>query len=296
MSTYAHLPISGLLPQSATSALYIPTANKSTHTCIPSTSIPSASSGYWLSDIKEVQVPPPEDDSLDTLNDTLNDSNNVLRTPAKERQTHENNVPSSAFLFWLDEQTLTSTPRTLLFKAVAFESTPKHDRQYRQSSPRSLFPSEESILPVEIEDETDLDTLSLVVNDSLPRHGLRQEVHKSLPPILDTTVTTLPLPKRHLPRLRRSNGSDNLRFLYRSETTPELITPARLEGPSVTAMSFEEQLTKAILAEMDRFPNRFSAPRSGPKSRASHVYFGRSALSILGNAMRDVGSLMTRVP
>ncbi|KAI0088257.1 hypothetical protein BDY19DRAFT_949950 [Irpex rosettiformis] len=285
MSTYAPYPISGFLPQP-----YISTLARSTGFC-PSISVSSALTTASYSPIRKRQWIPAitvEDTSLDvTLDDSIILSNSLQNTPAKKPNVRSTSLSGSPILSWLDEQTLTNTPRTLLPKEKVFSSTPKDYHALRGSIPSPVTPflPDENAPPIilleDSRDEGDIFTPSSSEAKSTKLHELIKESSS----YCIQTVRSTP---RRVPKLRRSNGNDDLRTLYHHE------------GPRTSSdfqeLSFEEQLTLAILAEMDRSPNRFLAHRREPADKTK-LELGRSTslLSTLGKLLRTVRTPAPRI-
>ena len=91
------------------------------------------------------------------------------------------------------------------------------------------------------------------------------------------------------PKLRRSNGEEDLRTLYLCSATSAPL-------PEPVQLSFEEQLTLAILAEMQRAPHRFGMrPPPGRPARLSQLLPIKTALSNFGTLLRSLGPPVARV-
>ena len=283
MSTYAPFyPISGFLPQP-----YISTLTHSTGFG-PSISASSVSTGRYSTLGKKTRIPTivVEDTSLDmTLDDTINLSSSLLKTPAKQLGVR-NSLSGSPDVSWLDEKTLTNTPSTALSKEKLLSSTPKRDLPGRKSStPTFVLPDENVPSEIPVKNGRLGGTVSAIPSSNEECTAL-QEI-----PCADATVPSTSTPSRRVPKLRRSNGKDDLRTLYHRAAFPRVSPPS-----DVHDLSFEEQLTLAILAEMDRNPNRFLAHQREPVSKA-RLDSGRSAsiLSTLGNLLQTVKSPIARV-
>ncbi|KAI0696524.1 hypothetical protein BC835DRAFT_1341979 [Cytidiella melzeri] len=218
-----------------------------------------------------------EDTSLDlTLDDSLDDS--LLRTPRRMQNTDLTNSPA---LSWLDEQTLLNPPCTMLYKEDALCSTPKRTLRSRKASIPSLITLKDdfpSITLLECHPNEQLDR---------PANSSFCQVATKLSEDHPQATATPPSTRRHWPKLRRSNGTDDLRTLYHCSAS------TKTADQTDDQAAFEQQLTLAILAEMDRTPARFLVhPRSGGQSRLDS---GRSMLSTLGNLFRRAGHPLSRV-
>ncbi|KAI0826136.1 hypothetical protein BC629DRAFT_51111 [Irpex lacteus] len=279
MSAYAPYPISGFLPQP-----YISTIAHTTTGFSPSVSASSVDTARYYTLGKRQRLPEivVEDTSLDaTFHDSPAHPNSLLKTPSKRLDVRKSAPSGSPVMSWLDEQTLTNTPCTALSKEKAFFSTPKRDLRSSKLSTTILTPPHVTVpLPVFSNDKS-------VVEDCLD-NTLEQDscIEIELTEDLPLEEATTPSSPRRVPKLRRSNGNDDLRTMYHHTASP---LPSSDAG--VQELSFDEQLTLAILAEMDRAPNRFLAHRREPVAKSSST----SLLSTLGNLLRIARSPVSRV-
>ncbi|KAI0342418.1 hypothetical protein BDW22DRAFT_1429258 [Trametopsis cervina] len=210
---------------------------------------------------------------------------------------------------WVDEETLTNTPGPVSPKASKFPCTPPSvsPKAVQANTLRSLPPLLDLGHHHHRVADTSVDSLlfwtpkhaarlrNLSNSTSHPTERLPSVIADrrsslegiAVPMNLDDDVSMLGVAtpprtpeQRQQPKLRRSTGNDNLRTLYHRGGLPE-------HHAKQAPVSFEEELTLAILAEMAR-STHFPTARGVPQDPARHHHSAKALLSTLGDFLRTV--------